>query len=78
MKFSETEEHTHVTPPDDLGDFTVTPRLIPISIAAMMIGAIASVVALALLKLIGLFTNLFYFQRWSAELAFLKRSSRFC
>ena len=34
----------------------------------MAIGVIASFVALALLKLIGLFTNLFYHQRWSTEL----------
>lgn len=52
----------------ELGDFTATRRIIPISLAAMLIGGIASVVALALLKLIGLFTNLFYFQRWSTEL----------
>ena len=54
--------------PEELGDFTATWRLIPISAAAMVIGVIASYVALALLKLIGLFTNLFYHQRWSTAL----------
>lgn len=54
--------------PDELGDFTASLRLIPISALAIVIGVIATCVALALLKLIGLFTNLFYFQRWSAEL----------
>ncbi len=54
--------------PGDLGDFTTDLRLIPISAVAVIIGAVASVVALALLRLIGLFTNLFYFQRWSTEL----------
>lgn len=55
-------------PPDELGDFTANARLIPISLAAIAIGVVASFVALGLLKLIGLFTNLFYFQRWSTEL----------
>src|SRR5271169_3582377 len=51
-----------------LGDFTVTPRTIAISILAVAIGAISAFVALGLLKLIGLFTNLFFFQRWSTAL----------
>jgi H+/Cl- antiporter ClcA/CBS domain-containing protein len=51
-----------------LGDFTITPRTITISILAVAIGAISACVALALLKLIGLFTNLFFFQRWSTAL----------
>ena len=32
------------------------------------IGLLSSYVALGLLRLIGLFTNLFYYQRWSTEL----------
>src|SRR5579872_1100503 len=51
-----------------LGDFTVTPRAIPISLLAIAIGVVSAYVALGLLKLIGLFTNLFFFQRWSANL----------
>jgi CIC family chloride channel protein len=51
-----------------LGDFTVTARVLPISGLALLIGGLASVVALALLRLIGLFTNLFYFGRWSTAL----------
>src|SRR5579864_1366864 len=51
-----------------LGDFTVTPRTITISILAVAIGAISAYVALGLLKLIGIFTNLFFFQRWSSTL----------
>src|SRR4051812_2156903 len=35
---------------------------------AIAIGVIASYVALALLRLIGLFTNLFFYQRWSTAL----------
>jgi chloride channel protein, CIC family len=53
---------------DVLGDFTTTTRLLPISALALVIGALASLVALALLRLIGLFTNLFYFGRWSTAL----------
>src|SRR5947207_9640928 len=51
-----------------LGDFTMTPRSISIAGLAVIIGAMSAFVALGLLKLIGLFTNLFFFQRWSAEL----------
>src|SRR5579863_2140178 len=51
-----------------LGDFTVTPRTIAISGLAVVIGAVSAFVALALLRLIGLFTNLFFFQRWSTAL----------
>src|ERR1700755_1454398 len=50
------------------GDFTAALRLVPISGLALVIGGLASVVALALLRLIGLFTNLFYFGRWSTGL----------
>jgi H+/Cl- antiporter ClcA len=51
-----------------LGDFTTTIRVLPISALAMVIGILAAFVALALLRLIGLFTNLFYFGRWSTAL----------
>src|ERR1700685_3553280 len=53
---------------DTLGDFTTTRRVLPISALALAIGVLASFVALALLRLIGLFTNLFYFGRWSTAL----------
>jgi CIC family chloride channel protein len=46
-----------------LGDFTTTVQVIPISLLAIGIGLLASFVAWFLLKLIGLFTNLFYYQR---------------
>jgi chloride channel protein, CIC family len=51
-----------------LGDFTATTRMLPISGLAIAIGALAAYVALALLRLIGLFTNLFYFGRWNTAL----------
>jgi CIC family chloride channel protein len=53
---------------ETLGDFTTTRRVIPISALAMVIGLLCAFVALALLRLIGLFTNLFYFGRWSTSL----------
>lgn len=52
-----------------LGDFTTTTRLLPISALAVGIGVVAAFVALALLSLIGLVTNLFYFGQWSTALA---------
>src|SRR5438477_794646 len=51
-----------------LGDFTTSRRVIPLTGLAVLIGIVASYVALALLKLIGLFTNLFFFQRASTAL----------
>jgi CIC family chloride channel protein len=59
---------THSTSWDVLGDFTTTTRLLPISALAIGIGVVAAFVALVLLRLIGLFTNLFYFGRWSTAL----------
>ena len=53
---------------EELCDFTTTWRVIPISLLAMFIGVLCAFVALALLRLIGLFTNLFYFGRWSTEM----------
>src|SRR5690242_5371376 len=51
-----------------LGDFTTTARILPICALAIAIGALSAFVALALLKLIGLFTNLFYFHRLATDL----------
>jgi CIC family chloride channel protein len=53
---------------DELGDFTTTWRVVPISLLAMVIGVVCAFVALVLLRLIGLFTNLFYFGRWNTVL----------
>jgi H+/Cl- antiporter ClcA len=51
-----------------LGDFTTSPRVALISLLALCIGVVGAFVALALLRLIGLFTNLFFFQRWGTDL----------
>jgi chloride channel protein, CIC family len=53
---------------DKLGDFTTTLRVIPISLIATGIGVLGAFVALGLLRLIGLFTNLFFFGRWATAL----------
>jgi CIC family chloride channel protein len=55
--------------PGELGDFTATPRILPITALAMAIGAAAAIVAFALLRLIGFFTNLFYYQRFATSFA---------
>jgi H+/Cl- antiporter ClcA len=42
-------------------------RMLLVSLLSAAIGLVAGVVAFALYKLIGLFTNLFFFHRWSAD-----------
>ncbi|MEO7020282.1 MAG: chloride channel protein [Ktedonobacteraceae bacterium] len=51
-----------------LGDFTVTPRVIVLSLFAIVIGVIGAFVALVLLRLIGLITNLSFYGRWDTSL----------
>jgi chloride channel protein, CIC family len=51
-----------------LGDFTTDMRVVLISLMAIGIGVISAFVALALLRLIGLVTNLAFFGRWSTAL----------
>ena len=53
---------------EELGDFTTTLRVLPISALAIVIGVLCAYVALALLRLIGLFTNVFYYGQWSTKL----------
>jgi H+/Cl- antiporter ClcA len=48
-----------------LGDFTANRRMIYLSLIAVVIGVLSAYVARALLALINLFTNLFYFQSFS-------------
>src|SRR6266568_6582424 len=59
---------------EELGDFSTTLRVLPISALAVVIGAMCAFVALALLRLIGLFTHLFYYGHWSASLVSPARS----
>src|SRR5215470_7319898 len=48
-----------------LGDFTTSPRVIPVSLLAIGIGVVSTLVAGALLRLIGFFTNIFFYGRLS-------------
>src|SRR5947209_15911126 len=50
-----------------LADFTTDLRVIPISVLCIGIGIVGAFLALILLKLIYLFTNLFFFQHWSFD-----------
>ena len=61
--------HQRSGPWQSLGDFTTSARMIPIALIAIVIGVISGFVALALLKLIAIFTNLFFFQRWGTTMA---------
>jgi CIC family chloride channel protein len=51
--------------PEPLGDFTATTRLLPISFIAIVLGVVSSFLALWLIRLIDLCTNIFFYQRWS-------------
>ena len=57
-----------VEPIHGLGDFTASPRMIVLSVMAVVIGLLSTCVAWTLLRLIALFTNLFYFGRVSTAL----------
>ncbi len=52
----------------EMSDFTTTPRVIFITALAVVIGAASAFISLILLRGIGLFTNLFFYQRWSFAL----------
>lgn len=56
-------------PWDDLGDFTATRRTIAVALIAIAIGAASAAVAWVLLRLIALFTSLFFFQRWGTAVS---------
>jgi H+/Cl- antiporter ClcA/predicted transcriptional regulator len=51
---------------DELADFSANRRVLLLSAFALVIGAISSVVAFALVWLIAAITNLAFYQRWSA------------
>jgi len=60
------KHHKHIS--QKVGDFTTTARVIPISLLAIGIGILSTLVAWALLRLIAFFTNVFYFGRISTVL----------
>ncbi len=51
-----------------LGDFTTTPAILRLVPLAILIGGLGAGISLALLDMIGFFTNLFYYQRLSVHL----------
>ena len=51
-----------------LGDFTTTPAVLRLVPLAILIGGLGAGISLALLDMIGFFTNLFYYQRLSVHL----------
>jgi H+/Cl- antiporter ClcA len=51
-----------------LGDFTLTARVLSICGLALPVGFLAALGAWCLLRLIGLFTNLFFYGRWETRL----------
>jgi H+/Cl- antiporter ClcA len=51
-----------------LADFVVDPRMLVITALALPIGALSAVAAWCLLQLIGLITNLVFYQRWAVDL----------
>ncbi len=61
----ERADDTEEVDPLHLADFTASRRMILLAAIAIGLGVVATYVAFALLQLIALFTNLFYFQRLS-------------
>jgi len=57
-----------VTSSDRLGDFTADARILVLTAMAGAIGVVSAFVALALLRLIGFFTHLFYFHDFGTSL----------
>src|SRR5262245_1314442 len=53
---------------EHLGDFTATPRLAFISLLDGVSGVLSALITVSLMNLIGLATNLSYYQRWSTAL----------
>ncbi|WP_235215593.1 chloride channel protein [Phaeacidiphilus oryzae] len=51
-----------------LGDFTVQPRMLKITAWALPVGGAGALAALGLLRLIGLVTNLVFYQRWNTAM----------
>ena len=66
---SKSGSHGHKDASEELGDFTTTIRVIPMALMAICIGLISTGVAWVLLRLIGFFTNVFYYGR--ASVAFV-------
>ena len=62
------DRRPEVTSERQLGDFTTKPGVLRLVPVAIVIGALSTGVALALLDMIGFFTNVLYYQRLSVHL----------
>ncbi len=58
---------------NQLGDFTFKPRTLLITAWALLVGGFGALAAFALLRLIGLITNLVFYQRCSVTVATICR-----
>ncbi|HEY7929918.1 MAG TPA: chloride channel protein [Steroidobacteraceae bacterium] len=65
---NEPSDRVRVRVPERLGDYSVSVRIVAISIIALAVGALAGLVADGLLRLIGLITNLVFYQRVATSL----------
>ncbi|HTP41157.1 MAG TPA: chloride channel protein [Nitrospiria bacterium] len=54
-----------ITRDDQSADFTRDPRVLMLSLMAVIVGAISALVAYALMRLIAVITNLAFYQQWS-------------
>ncbi len=61
-------ERSPLKRPESLGDFSVDARMLRITAWAVPIGLLSAGLAFALLRLIGLITNLVFYQRWDTHL----------
>src|SRR6266550_1718253 len=59
---------TNQSPMKSLGDFTTDARVVPLTLMAAVVGVVSAFVALALVRLIGLFTHLFYYHEIAGSL----------
>src|SRR5256885_9205670 len=66
----------NLQPDDRLGDFTADRRILTLTGMAALIGVISAFVALALLRLIGFFTHLFYYHAIDSRLVSDRKSTR--
>src|SRR6185312_782550 len=65
---NETENRSRIRVPERLGDYSVNVRIVAISAIALAVGVLAGLVADGLLRLIGLITNLVFYQRVATSL----------
>jgi CIC family chloride channel protein len=68
MSYLGAERRPRDTSERALGDFTAMPALLRLVPLGIVVGALGAGISLALLDMIGLFTNLFYYQRLSFHL----------